>query len=162
MTNMKSGKGNDVVYTPTKLAEDIVKYFNPTGRVLEPCRGDGAFYNTGLFTDWCEIAEGKDFYEFNDSVDWIITNPPWSQITKFIEHSIKHSDNVVFLTGIYHMMTKKRLRLMKEAGLYLTEVILVDTPPNPWPQMGLQVGVTHWSKQPADTVKWTLCVGKSK
>ncbi len=35
--------GNDCVQTPKKLAKDIVKHFNPTGNILEPCKGDGNF-----------------------------------------------------------------------------------------------------------------------
>lgn len=33
----------DKVFTPDDVARDIVAYFKPTGRILEPCAGDGAF-----------------------------------------------------------------------------------------------------------------------
>ena len=36
-------KSNDEVMTPLKMAEKIVKHFNPTGKILEPCCGDGSF-----------------------------------------------------------------------------------------------------------------------
>ena len=35
--------GEQAVYTPDKLAADIVSHFRPAGRVLEPCKGGGAF-----------------------------------------------------------------------------------------------------------------------
>lgn len=34
----------DVVYTPDWCARDMVEWFKPSGRVLEPCKGDGAIY----------------------------------------------------------------------------------------------------------------------
>lgn len=35
----------DVVYTPPRLAGDMVAHFRPQGVCLDPCAGDGAFYN---------------------------------------------------------------------------------------------------------------------
>jgi adenine-specific DNA-methyltransferase len=32
----------DVVYTPDWVARDMVDFFKPTGRILEPACGDGA------------------------------------------------------------------------------------------------------------------------
>ena len=37
--------GNDRVYTPPWLAAQIISHFNPTGRILEPCRGSGQLCN---------------------------------------------------------------------------------------------------------------------
>ena len=34
---------SDVVYTPDDVARDVVNFFKPTGRILEPSAGDGAF-----------------------------------------------------------------------------------------------------------------------
>ena len=74
-------KSNDIVMTPSRFAKEIIDYFNPSGLILEPCRGDGGFYNNFLKPkEWCEITEGKDFFDFNEKVDWIITNPPYSQM----------------------------------------------------------------------------------
>lgn len=61
----KQGK-NDVIFTPDELALAIVQHFQPSGRLLEPCRGQGAFCRaferSGLKTyDICEITEGIDF-----------------------------------------------------------------------------------------------------
>ena len=44
MKNLKQGSHrNDVVMTPKPLAKMIVEHFNPTGRILEPCKGEGNF-----------------------------------------------------------------------------------------------------------------------
>ena len=45
---------DDVVYTPDWVAKDMVEFFKPSGRILEPCKGDGVFLDDGLiarFTD---------------------------------------------------------------------------------------------------------------
>lgn len=71
----------DVVYTPPELARDMVGYFRPKGVILDPCMGNGAFYN--LFpkgSKWCEIERGRDFFAWTETVDYIISNPPYSNL----------------------------------------------------------------------------------
>lgn len=143
-------KGNDVVYTPDKLAAQIVARYKPTGKVLEPCRGGGAFYKTGVYTDWCEILEGKDFFDYGEKVDWIITNPPWGIINKMLTHSFELADDVVFLLHQNHISTKKRRKIIEDAGFYIREMISVPTPPIPFPQTGFQLVVYHFSKRCGD------------
>ena len=58
---------NDCIETPIELAKQLVEYFKPEGKVLEPCKGKGNFldaikgYGQNVSTLWCEIKEGKDF-----------------------------------------------------------------------------------------------------
>lgn len=134
----------DIVMTPPELAIDIISHFNPSGLVLDPCKGEGAFYNnfSGL-KDWCEISQGKDFFEYKSKVDWIITNPPWSKIRDFLHHGMQISDNIVYLITINHYTTKRRLRDMKENGFGLKEIYCVTTPPKPWPSLGFQLAAVH-------------------
>jgi len=89
----------DVVYTNDEVAKDIISHFAPFGFLLDPCKGDGAFYNNFPETekDYCEIAEGKDFYNWHKKVDWVIGNPPYSIFHEFLKHAFSISDNVVFL-----------------------------------------------------------------
>ena len=139
-------KSNDIVMTPKEFAGKIVKYFNPKGRILEPCKGDGGFYDN--FPDeklWCEITQGRDFFDFNEKVDWIITNPPYSQMRKFLEHSMEVSNNVCFLITINHIWTKARLRIIKEKGFGIKEILMVQEPEG-FPKFGFQVGVVHLRK----------------
>jgi hypothetical protein len=56
------------------------------------------------------------------------------------------ADNVVFLCLENAFFQRKRLRLMKEHNFGFKEIVHVDTPPKPWPQFGLQVGVVHIQK----------------
>lgn len=84
-----SGKYSDIHFTDARLAERIIKHF-PVGRCLEPFRGGGAFsQHLPDGSDWCEISEGKDFFDFHERVDWLITNPPFSIMTKVFEHAFK-------------------------------------------------------------------------
>jgi hypothetical protein len=99
----KTGKQNqtDKIMTKEDIAIKIIKYFNPTGLVLEPCSGTGNFYwNFSGEKDWCEIDNGKDFFEYNKKVDWIITNPPYSIYDNFLLKSFEVSDNIVFLVPL--------------------------------------------------------------
>ena len=64
---------NDVVFTPPLVARMIVDEFKPSGKILEPCRGLGGFYNElPEPKDWCEITEGRDFFDYHEKVDWIV------------------------------------------------------------------------------------------
>jgi hypothetical protein len=86
----------DVAMTPPEVAESVVKHFKPSGRILDPCRGDGAFWRHMPGAEWCEIREGRDFLEWNEPVDWIVSNPPFSVLMGFLMHSFKVADNVVY------------------------------------------------------------------
>jgi hypothetical protein len=88
----------DVVYTPEWVVKDMISFFNPSGRILEPCCGDGAFLaHLPAETLWCEIQQGRDFFEFDERVDWIIGNPPYKMIREWLQHSFTLSDNIVYL-----------------------------------------------------------------
>ncbi len=88
----------DVVYTPDWVARDMVEFFKPSGRILEPCAGDGVFLkHLPAFTEWCEIQEGRDFFKWAEPVDWIIGNPPYADYAKFIKHSMEIADHICYL-----------------------------------------------------------------
>ena len=138
--------GNDKIYTPRDLSQKIIKYFRPSGLILEPCRGDGAFSDY-MDCEWCEIDEGRDFFDYEKSPDWIITNPPFSKMRKFLIHSYEIcAENIVFLCPVNHILgMKARLRDMKEYGYSVKELILVDTPKE-FPSSGFQYCVAHITK----------------
>jgi len=133
---------NDDIQTPIELAARIVRHFRPRGRVLEPCKGCGNFLRHLPGAHWCEIKEGRDFFDWKDPVDWIITNPPWSQIRRFLQHAMTVADHVVFLMTINHVWTKARLRDIRESGFGIREICLVEMPES-FPQSGFQLGAVH-------------------
>lgn len=136
---------NDVVQTPVDLAKKIVDHFRPAGRILEPCRGEGNFLQHMPGASWCEIKDGRDFFDWDQQVDWIVTNPPWSKIRTFLQHSMNHASDIVFLMTVNHVWTKARIRDIKTAGFGIKEIYLVEMPPE-FPQSGFQLGAVHVSK----------------
>ena len=160
-------KRNDCVQTPVNLALDILNHFKPSGSILEPCKGEGNFiqayetYNLivqlegkeGIKWAWCEILEGKDFFDFKDKVDWIITNPPYSKMRKFMQHAMKLADNIVFLTTINHLWLKARIRDITGAGFGIKEIVIFNTPKT-FPQSGFQIGCFYLKKGYVGDIKF--------
>ena len=92
---------NDIVFTPEPIAKKVCSLFPISGRVLEPCKGEGAFLKyLPEGTEWCEITEDRDFMSWHEKVDWIVTNPPYSSFDKFLQHAFDVADNVVFLVPL--------------------------------------------------------------
>jgi hypothetical protein len=111
-------KKGDKVYTPDFACKDLINFFKPSGICLEPCYGKGNIYKylpkNSIF---CEIEMGKDFYNFNEKVDWIITNPPYSHFSKFIKHGLTISENSVWLLPTWKIFSGNGLlEKIKEHG----------------------------------------------
>jgi len=92
----------DNVRTPVVLAQDMINFFKPDGRCLDPCSGDGVFLRMlSKGSEWCEIQQGRDFYAWHKPVDWIIGNPPYSHYTAWLRHSMTLSINIVYVMPVY-------------------------------------------------------------
>lgn len=146
-TNMP---GRDLVMTPPDLAAAVIAHFSDrmAGSVLDPAKGQGAFYDclpTHLDRHWCEIAEGRDFLDWDRPVDWVMTNPPWSKLRDFTRHAMRLAPNIVWLAPLTNLTTKARLRDLDEAGFGIVELVLLDTPED-WPQSGFQL-VAAWLRK---------------
>lgn len=90
----------DKVYTPIETAKDIISKFKLYGKVLDPFKGQGAFYDNlpnNIEKDWCEMDLGRNFFDYTMPVDWIISNPPYSIFGPVLEHSMELADNIVYL-----------------------------------------------------------------
>jgi hypothetical protein len=75
--------------------------FDLKGKILEPFRGGGSFFqHLPEGSIWCEITQGRDFFKHKEKVDWIITNPPFSNLTDIFKHAFSLADNCVFLIPI--------------------------------------------------------------
>lgn len=135
-------KSNDVVMTPENLAQQLVDHFKPTGSGLEPCCGTGNILKYLPNADWCEISKGRDFFDYNKKVDYIFTNPPWSDIRRFLRHSMEIADDIYFLCTINHLWTKARLRDIHSNDFRIVEICIFDTPKD-FPQSGFQCGMFH-------------------
>lgn len=115
-------KPNDVVLTPRHVAKQMIGFYAipPNHSILDPCRGEGAFYDQ--YPDenpktWCEITEGRDFFDFDSHVDWIITNPPYSTFPQFLEKCFEVAENVCLLIPIAKLVSSlKRMNMVLEYG----------------------------------------------
>ena len=144
---MRSKLG-DKIYTPVNIAKEIIKEFQPTGKILDPCRGTGAFYDNypeNCEKDYCEIDECKDFFTYNEHVDWIISNPPYSILTEWLEHSFEIADNVVYLIPIDKLLTSnKRIKTVFEFG-GIEKILFIDPKKAGFP-FGWATGAVYFKK----------------
>lgn len=120
------GHANDKIYTPLPLALRAIEMANIQSdeTVLDPCRGGGVFYNNlpACRADYCEIEEGKDFYEWKEEVDVVIGNPPYSQWKKWLRHTLSICrKRFVYLFGASNL-TANRLKMIEEAGFGITKI----------------------------------------
>jgi hypothetical protein len=138
---------SDIVYTPIYVSKNIIKYLNPSGVCLDPCKGDGAFFNY-LPNDkyYCEITEDKDFFNYSKKVDWIIGNPPYSIFEEFLRHAFEISDNVSYLVPTNKIFQRQIIMDMitKYGGIKSIIIYgsgqLIDFP------FGFSVGNFHFKK----------------
>lgn len=120
-------KPKDVFITPEKLAKthiDMIGSAYKTSIWYDPFKNSGSYYNQYPTENkkWSEILEGKDFFEFNEEVDVIASNPPYSMIDKVLEKSVSLKPMVIsYLLGINNL-TAKRMEYMEANGYYITKL----------------------------------------
>ena len=117
---------NDVVYTPLSLAMKLIEMaeIQPGDRVLDCSRGGGIFFDNlpECRKDWCEIIENKDFFDYNESVDIIIGNPPYSQWQDWLEKSaILSPRRICYVMGVLNL-TPRRINYLKQHGYHLSKI----------------------------------------
>lgn len=100
-----SEKRGDVVYTPAWVVADMIEHFNPQGRILDPCRGAGAFTDELPDAEWCEVTDGRDFFEWTEPVDWVIGNPPYSLTRKWFQHSYEVAEHLCYLVQLRNVFS---------------------------------------------------------
>src|SRR6516164_6803301 len=141
------GLESDLVVTPGKIAQKIVEHFMPTGSILDPCRGQGIFLEFLPNAFWCEVKDGKDFFEWWMPVDWIIGNPPYSNFSKFLRHSLLIAREIVYLILINKCFCSDCL--LREIMLWggIREILYIGsgTALN-WPIHGYCIGAVNFSK----------------
>jgi len=95
--------------------------------VLEPFRGQGSFYNNlpdSIRKDWCEIKEGRDFFQYEGQPSTIISNPPFRNeaggdnlVVPCLERSLNiATKRVVFFINHKSLNSLTAARLTKYEG----------------------------------------------
>ncbi len=122
-------KPNDVIYTPKELAINCVKSFEFQSNelVLDGFFGKGIFYDnypSYVKKDFCEIEApyNKDFFEYNDKVDYIISNPPFSMLTKVLQHTVRITQKGFGYILPAYALSHKRLKIIKENNFAVTGI----------------------------------------
>lgn len=137
----------DIVYTPVKVCEHIIKFLEPSGLCLDPCKGDGAFFNVlPEGSEYCEIREGKDFFEYNKKVDWIIGNPPYSIFETFLQHGFEIADNVSYLVPTNKVFQRQIIMDRITAWGGIKSIIIYGSGQNIDFPFGFSVGNFHFQK----------------
>jgi hypothetical protein len=138
---------SDIVYTPDDVARDIVDHFSPSGKCLDPCRGDNAFYKylpEGSL--WCEIKDGKDFFDFNNTVDWIVSNPPYSIFADFLQHSLDIAKDIVYLIPTNKIFQSFRYWDMLRKWGGVREIFFIGGGRSIGLPFGFAVGAVHFQR----------------
>ena len=149
-------RDKDVVYTPDWVVVDMLAHFQPSGVVLDPCRGMGAFHKRlPDGSPWCEITEGVDFFEWTDHVDWVIGNPPYSISRAWMRHSFTVADNLLYLLPVRHMYSA--YGLLREVAEFggICAIRLYGTGTRVGFPMGNAVGAVHIQRDYDGPTYWT-------
>lgn len=138
---------SDIVYTQRHVGKQIIQFLKPSGLCLDPCKGDGAFYKyLPKGSEYCEIQEGLDFFDYTKSVEWVIGNPPYSIFEKFLKHSFDISNNVSYLVPTNKIF--QRLKIMEMINEYggIKSIIVYGSGSNIGFPFGFSVGNFHFKK----------------
>lgn len=117
---------NDVFITPLKLSKfhiDTIDY-KDHDMWYDPFKNSGSYYNQfpNENKKWSEILDGRDFFDFNEKVDIICSNPPYSMINKVLEKSVKLNPKIIsYLIGINNL-TPRRIEYMEENGYFISKI----------------------------------------
>ena len=115
----------DVFYTPLSVVKQHLLLIDAKeeDKWFDPFFGEGIYYDNFPTENkcWTEINKGKDFFEFNDPVDIICSNPPFSMLDKVFKKSVELKPRIIsYLIGVNNL-TPKRIEDMNRAGYGLSK-----------------------------------------
>jgi hypothetical protein len=92
----------------------------------DPFRNSGSYFNQFPDTEyahrWSEILQGKDFFQFNEEIDVICSNPPYSMLDKVFKKCIELKPQIINLLIGVGNLTARRIEWMEKAGYGLTKL----------------------------------------
>jgi hypothetical protein len=159
--NITEDQPDDVVMTPLDVARDVVNHFEPSGRILDPCRGRGAFADLMPGSEWCEVSEGRDFYQWNEPVNWIVSNPPYSIFAEFLRHSFDVADDIVYLIPVNKVFNSDRI--MREIWTWggVAEIYVVAGGAALNFPIGFCIGAVHFKRNYRGGIRVTFRNGRT-
>jgi len=143
----------DVFYTPRAVAITHIRSIEalPGERWYDPFAGKKIYYNN-FPTDnkVCgDITDGQDFFEFNEPVDIICTNPPYSNMDAVIKKTIELKPRVFSYLLLEGKITPKRMEMINKAGYGLTGMYMCKV----FSWYGMAVAYTFTRGADNDSVK---------
>ena len=138
-------KANDVFITPPELAKKHIDMIQYTDDDIwyDPFKNSGNYYNQFPNDNkvWSEILEDKDFFEFNEPVDIICSNPPYSMINDVLEKCVSLNPRVISLLIGQGNLTTRRIEYMENQGYGLYNIRMLKV--HSWYGMSY---ICHWEK----------------
>ncbi len=112
---------SDFYQTPYSMTEQLLSVEKFYGSILEPASGDNAIIDI-LSKYYCnksklaaydiKFGESHNFLYFEEKYNNIITNPPFSLVTKFIIHAKEiYLEKIAFLMPLNYLHGQKRYEL---------------------------------------------------
>lgn len=123
-------KPNDKIYTPDLVVDLMLEFcdYKEGQNVLECAKGKGAIYDKLKEPkSYCEIDENIDFFLEEGFYELCISNPPYSLLDKWLEHTYKVCNKFCYLIGHYSL-TPKRIETMNKNNFYITKILLTQIP----------------------------------
>jgi len=108
-------KANDLYETPEYTIQSLMNVLDLTNvtTFLEPCVASGnimKFIPARIKRFFAEISKGINYLIIKKKkVDLIITNPPYSLATKFLDKSLQEAGSVWYLLRINFLESEKRV-----------------------------------------------------
>jgi hypothetical protein len=130
-------KDKGIVMTKDSMAKDLIDMvdFIDGETVIEPCRGNGAFYNNlpdNVNKIWCEINEDRDYLTFDGEADVCLSNPPFVPRKLFWEFTIKAMETtkrkIYWLISMHsiNVFTPVRMEIMEDKGWFIQHFHIVS------------------------------------
>jgi len=154
LKNIRYGESNDELYTPISLSKKLIDHIGlkENDSCLDPFYGTGSFFNnfnSNEENDFCEINLGSDFFRYTKKHDWVISNPPFSQLTKVFQHTLMISKiGFAYILPSYSLSCN-RIKMASDNGFYLSKLIHFKNPKE-W-MLGFQMVFAIFTKQKNDS-----------
>ena len=122
----KARKVSDLYPTPPEVTVALMRFLKlPRSTLIwEPACGQGdmveVLRDCGMLAYGTDIRSGQDFLEtyaphyMDKSIDWIITNPPFSLADEFIRHAAEIGKPFAMLLKAQYWHAAKRAQLFRE------------------------------------------------
>lgn len=123
----KRDNPNDIFITPLDLAKNHIDMIEPIPSELwlDTCKNNGSYYNqypSNVQKDYCEILEGKDFFEYQGNPSVICDNPPYSKLDDWFKKVIELNPRIYScLIGVGNL-TARRIEWFFNAGYGITKL----------------------------------------